>query len=348
MGLERDIHELLFDHDCVIVPRWGGFLAQYKPARLDESRALIHPPGKAVGFNRHLLRTDGLLADRLAQRDGIGYAAANAVIDAEVDAWQAELARHGRLELSRIGIFYRDTEHNLQFDPDDRANFLKEAYGLRPLAAAPVLHGTVRTIPLVTPAAPKGTDKRTVRPRWKMAVAASVALLLTSGAYWSLATENGQHAREGLAQRITPPAPTYMPGTLQPVPMTAAASVFTLPEEPLGIQTLPLTENDSVTLTVDLGIPEKIAPADTTHVAVSTPSLERARYHIIGGCFAQPENADRLLKELEGKGFPALRLKQYGELHPVAFGSYPNRTMALEALARIRSTGAGQAWLLVR
>lgn len=348
MGLERDIHALLYDHDCVIVPRWGGFLAQYRPARLDESRAVIHPPGKAVGFNRHLLRTDGLLADRLAQRDGIGYAAANALIDAEVDAWQAELARHGRLELSRIGIFYRDSEHNLQFDPDDRANFLKEAFGLRPLAATTVVREAVRTIPLVAPVAPKEVRTAEERPWGKLAAAASVALLLAAGAYWSFATEHGQQARVSLALRFARPAPTYTPASVRMLPLTSEASIFTLPEEPLGIRTLPLTENDSVTLTVDLGSPSEMAPADTTHVAVKSPSLERARYHIIGGCFAQPENADRLLKELEGKGFPALRLKQFGELHPVAFGSYPSKDMAMDALAKIRSSGAGQAWLLVR
>lgn len=348
MGLERDIHALLYDHDCVIVPRWGGFLAQYRPARLDESRAVIHPPGKAVGFNRHLLRTDGLLADRLAQRDGIGYAAANALIDAEVDAWQAELARHGRLELARIGIFYRDSERNLQFDPDDRANFLKEAYGLRPLAATSVVREAVRTMPLVAPVTPPEEVTTEERPWWKLAAAASVALLLAAGAYWSFATQNGQEAREGLALRLARPTPTYTPAPDRTVPWTAEASIFTLPEEPLGIRTLPLTENDTVTLTVDLGSPSEMAPADTTHVSVKTPGLERARYHIIGGCFAQPENADRLLKELEGKGFPAVRLKQYGALYPVAFGSYPNKAMALEALAAIRSTGAGQAWLLVR
>ena len=81
MRLDLELHRLLFDHDCVIVPGWGGFLAQYRPARLDANRQLIHPPGKEVGFNRHLLRNDGLLTDHIAQRDGIGFASANALID---------------------------------------------------------------------------------------------------------------------------------------------------------------------------------------------------------------------------------------------------------------------------
>ncbi|MBK6829485.1 MAG: hypothetical protein IPG92_01495 [Flavobacteriales bacterium] len=32
MGIERDLHDLLFCHDCVIVPQWGGFLTHYRSA----------------------------------------------------------------------------------------------------------------------------------------------------------------------------------------------------------------------------------------------------------------------------------------------------------------------------
>jgi cell division septation protein DedD len=126
--------------------------------------------------------------------------------------------------------------------------------------------------------------------------------------------------------------------------------VFSLPEEPLGITTIPLTENDSVELTVDLGTAPEVAVRDTTKVAIPTKSQAagRSRFHVIGGCFAQPENAERLLKDLQGKGFPAVRLAQYGELHPVAFGSYADRASALSALENVRSTSSAQAWLLVR
>ncbi|MBK9417352.1 MAG: hypothetical protein IPN62_08680 [Flavobacteriales bacterium] len=48
MGIERDLAELLHDHDCVIVPQWGGFLTHYRPARLDGARHLIHPPAKGL------------------------------------------------------------------------------------------------------------------------------------------------------------------------------------------------------------------------------------------------------------------------------------------------------------
>lgn len=345
MGLERDLHDLLYEHDCVIVPGWGGFLAQYKPARLDVARRVIHPPSKDVGFNRHLLRNDGLLNHHLAERDGLTFTAANEVLGNEVAHWRSELDRTGRLELPRIGIFYRDSERNLQFDPDDRANFLKEAFGLRPVPAVEVVRAAPEPVP-VLPLRPVVLEPSR-GPRWNWAAAAGIALLLTAGVAGILYSmqDNGGTAFADLLKR---PTPTYAPATPSEPLKTTQASVFSLPDEPLGIKTLPLTENDSVTLTVDLGSPVEVAPAETTMVSVPERATTLGRFHIIGGCFAQPENADRLLSDLLGKGYAAHRLAQYGELHPVAFGSYPDRASALEALASIRNEGSAQAWLLVR
>lgn len=346
MGIERDLFDLLHEHDCVIVPQWGGFLAQYRPARLDQGRKLIHPPSKEVGFNRHLLRNDGLLADLIAKRDGLSFADANALIEREVELWRSGLDGFGRLELPRIGIFYRDAERNLQFDPDDRANFLKEAFGLRVVAAIPIQVKEVERDTRIISLPQKDNGPVERRP-WMWAAAASTALLLGAATFWVYTSVDAGIAQwSGLGKPS--PTPTYAPAT-DPLPtMTASASVFTLPEESLGVRTLPLTPADSVTVTVDLGTPAAFAPADTTIVATPVKTMLRARFHIIGGCFAQPENADRLLADLHGKGYPAARLAQYGALHPVAFGSYGDRGAALDALALIRANGSEQAWLLVR
>ncbi|MEZ4790177.1 MAG: SPOR domain-containing protein [Flavobacteriales bacterium] len=339
MSLARELHLLLFEHDCVIVPGWGGFLAQYRPARLDKVRQLIHPPSKEVGFNRHLLRNDGLLTDHIAHRDGVGFAAANALIEREVAEWQAQLERSGRLEVPRIGIFYRDQQRNLQFDPDDRANFLKEAFGLAPVVASPVVRKAAepRGIPMTPPpvvVAPSHPARRS----WP--AAAAVALLLLGGA---AATYIGLTRYGGLALGPRPEA-TYAPGGAVMPPLKANSASFALPEDVFGVRTMPLSDNDSVSLTVDMGS----APADTTAVAIAPRTAMRLRFHVIGGCFAQPENADRLLKELQDKGYKAARLARYGELHPVAFGSFADRQEALDLLASIRTEGDGQAWLLVR
>jgi cell division septation protein DedD len=354
MGLERDLHQLLHCHDCVIVPRWGGFLSHYRGARIDEARKLVHPPGKDLSFNRHLVRNDGLLADRLAKREGIGFAAANARIDAEVEGWRTALDRNGRLELPHIGIFYRDTEHNLQFDPDKRSNFLKDAYGLRPVTAIPVERvepaPVVRELPKPVPAeVPAADGEQRVPMLW--AAAATAAVLFGGAALWAYQAGGTQSGRwsgfDPFGMRVER---TYVATAEELAPIERPVQ-FALPEGLLGVTSLPLPGAEGHTIVVDLGspIPEAAAPEST---AVAAPkavaSSKRARFHIIGGCFAQPENADKLLSELLSAGHPAVKLPKYGDLHPVAFGSYTTRSQALEALAVIRKDTTNAAWLLVR
>lgn len=348
MAIEKDIRELLYDHDLVIVPEWGGLLAHYRPARLDEARNLVHPPGKDLSFNRNLLRNDGLLADRISKREGIGFDQANGRIAADVNAWQQGLQRNGRVELPLIGIFYRDAEHNLQFDPDPRGQYLKDAHGLRPVAAVPVerTEGTpVITLPAAAQEVGTPTERRTT---WVWAAAAVAGLLFTGAALWAYRM-GGPDATQwsGFDPFTDRPERTYLvPGPVASAGVAQVAHVE-LPAEGAGTVTVDLVPEENIVLHVDMG-----AAAAPESTAVAVPSAEpvnvRARFHVIGGCFAQPENADRLLSELVAKGYPAVRLPKNGDLHPVAFGSYVDRASAQAAMAEIRTSGDGSAWLLVR
>jgi hypothetical protein len=355
MSMERELNELLHLHDCVIVPEWGGFLTHYRPARLDEARNLIHPPAKELGFNRHLVRNDGLLADHLARRSGTDFEAATGAIATVVSAWRQQLEREGRLELPHMGIFFRDGEGNLQFDPDRRSNYLRDAYGLRPLRARAVEPKPILTevpvIPLVPPPAPEpAVAVRTARPlRWVAAAAA--LLLLGTATYWAFEQGPIGGTRWSALDPLRSEAPRYQaPASELPAPVLAAAA-FELPSSE-AVVTVPLVPEENISVTVDMRPATEPAAVDSTAVVVPRPTtiatVASGRYHIIGGCFAQPENADRKLVELQGKGFPAVRLAKRGELYPVAYGSYATRAEALEALASVRATGEGAAWLLVR
>lgn len=349
MGIERDLHDLLYCHDCVIVPQWGGFLTHYRAARLDEARKVIHPPGKELSFNRHLVRNDGLLADRLAKREGIGFDKATARIDAEVAGWRQALDRTGRLELPYIGIFFRDAEHNLQFDPDKRSNYLKDAYGLRPLPAVPIEQPKPQ--PVVIPIERKEPVAQEERRSNVMWVAAGIAaVLLSTAAIWAYRQDKGHIQWSGVAPWKSRPAVRYTLPEQAGFAPVITPSPMELPSSDTGIHEVMLDAERDVRIHVRMG-ERHTASADTTAVAARTtlaPAAVNLRFHVIGGCFAQPENADKLLDELLAKGFPARRLRQRGMLHPVAFGSYATRAEALAAMDDVRHKEGRSAWLLVR
>lgn len=344
MAIERDIRDLLYDHDCVIVPEWGGLLTHYRSARLDEVRQLVHPPGKDLSFNRNLVRNDGLLADHVSKREGIPFDQALQLITQEVGGWHQRLQLQGRVELPLIGIFHRDHEHNLQFDPDPRGEYLKDAHGLRAVAALPVERtASVPVIPL--PKQEVADDRGQGRRAAYTWAAAVVAGLLFTGAalfaYRMGGPETGQWS--GFTPLVATPERTYSPATGTTRVPVAQAGKVSLPDALAGVTELPLVPEEGIVLHVTA------AAVDST--AVAMPKVEvvnvRARFHVIGGCFAQPENADRLLQELQAKGYPAVRLPKNGDLHPVAYGSYVDRASAAQAMAGVRAEG-GNAWLLVR
>ena len=136
--LAPHISELLYNHDCVIVPGFGGFLANYQPAYIHPVRHTFSAPSKKIAFNRSLQNNDGLLANRLVQEEKISYSEANQKISAEVDQWNGSLERERKLSIEKIGSLHFDVEKNLRFEPDLKVNYLLDSFGLTEIQSPPV------------------------------------------------------------------------------------------------------------------------------------------------------------------------------------------------------------------
>ncbi len=57
--LSRHIEVLLLEHDCVIIPQLGGFVAQYVSSHRVTAEQTIYPPFRTVGINAQLTLNDG-------------------------------------------------------------------------------------------------------------------------------------------------------------------------------------------------------------------------------------------------------------------------------------------------
>ena len=67
------ISELLFLHDCVILPDFGGFIASNKPASLNSKTGELSPPFKELMFNTTLKTNDGLLLSYIVEKEKISH-----------------------------------------------------------------------------------------------------------------------------------------------------------------------------------------------------------------------------------------------------------------------------------
>ena len=180
MHLADHIRPLLRDHDCVIIPDFGGLVADVSPARAQPGRQALSPPTKLVAFNQALTRNDGLLVDALSQHLGLSIAQAREAVRAAVAGLQQELDETNRTELPGIGIFRRAAGRGLAFEYTGTDNLLAAAFGLPELAARPVRVVDARVRSAQPILRSEGTRRSTLArllPASIIAVAAGLLLL---------------------------------------------------------------------------------------------------------------------------------------------------------------------------
>ena len=128
--VDKHISALLYDHDCVIVPELGGFVANYAPAKIHPVQHLFTPPSKNIVFNKNLKNNDGLLASHIAGTENKTYPEALKYIQHFVQDTGLQLKKGGRVTIAEVGTLFLDVERNIQFEPDTTVNHLPEAFGL--------------------------------------------------------------------------------------------------------------------------------------------------------------------------------------------------------------------------
>lgn len=126
------ISDLLFLHDCVIIPGFGGFICNYRSAYIDEDSGLICPPSKDILFNRKLVDNDGLLVNWIADKENVSYEKASVRLTLFAEDLKVRLNQEQFVQFGNIGQFYTDRRFNIHFD-SCRSNFYAEAFGMEPV-----------------------------------------------------------------------------------------------------------------------------------------------------------------------------------------------------------------------
>jgi cell division septation protein DedD len=86
--------------------------------------------------------------------------------------------------------------------------------------------------------------------------------------------------------------------------------------------------------------PESHVPVNSIAVTASKP------YHIIGGAFLVPGNAERLKASLERKGFSPVILPKRGDYYMLSLGSFDTLEQATEAMRQLRGKLEQELWVM--
>lgn len=129
-SVEQLIGDLLLQHNCVVVPAFGGFVAQRISAKVDFQNDVITPPRKSIMFNKQLVNNDGLLVAAFAHENKLTYDQAFESVKTRLKEWDSLLQIGGRVTIDRVGNLFFDQERNLCFEQDRFYNLLMESFGL--------------------------------------------------------------------------------------------------------------------------------------------------------------------------------------------------------------------------
>lgn len=357
MKIDQYISELLYEHDCVVVPSFGGFVTNPAPSRLERAKHRISPPRKEISFNANLTKNDGLLTTHIAKIKSINYDEAVAFIRQAVLVWNDDLNNIGRVDVENVGILYKTKgSNNIRFEPDNVVNYLLDSFGLEPCNIYPV----------ATLARPKKTriDRLSVKPSehtrinrlipYTIAIIPFIIYLLWLPLSTDILNTNGNFTYSDLNPFTKKKCPVYSMREftsqhLMETKLPELHKEFICSSDSASFCLLKLssaTNPDIADLTIQVRLKKPvIAKVESTYVKPVKPK-KKFRFYIIGGCFKIKGNANRLLKKFLKSGYSPLIVDIHNGLYRVAFKGYQNHTEAIEALKKIRQDENPKAWLL--
>jgi nucleoid DNA-binding protein len=269
------IRELLFGHDCVIVPGFGGFIGNYTPARIDRNSGTFYPPVKRISFNRNLIYNDGLLVGKISGSSGINYGDARNLVEEFAGDILRKLEKGEKVVFQYIGSFENNQEGNIQFEPDGNANYHLDSYGLESFQWLPVEGYDLRKR-ITSPNAKDPVKQASIRRiLWGAAIVIPVLSLL-----------------------IIVPLKTNL----------FKAKIETTTLNPLVAAELEYNKKvvDEDNTNGSVKPEEKVAPVISEPVskeAVTPVKTETDVYCLITGSFKSEENADSQVNMLKAEGF---------------------------------------------
>lgn len=346
------ISDLLYSYDCVIVPDFGGFVANYASAQIHPIQHKFQAPSKKISFNRQLKNNDGLLTNHIAGKKEISYSEAQELVRLFVNQAIKGLQEGDRIKIEKVGTLFLDPEKNIQFISENTNNYLLDSFGLEAFRALPIRREGVekRVLEKIKDQQHKelseSSEKEGKKFNWLKVAAFFFFVILSSFLlniqYNWIETSGSNFAAFNLNLNEKP---SYEPKkiSISIDPLNYFAEVKNRESEAgivpfrssLGEATLLFEDNRSKTILVK----------DNTSVSKEF-TAHGFTYHVVGGCFSTEKNAKMLLNQLQNSGFDARLLGKYKVYHAVSISSFNSREEAVSFLSKVRNQDHPDAWLL--
>lgn len=348
------ISDLLFARDTVVVPGLGAFVKEPTSAQVNPVANYFGMPSSEIIFDANLREDNDLVVNYIAEKNEVPEDEARRLLAMFVSDCFNSLKQGKKLVLNNIGTLYNDWTGDLVFEQDKAVNYNADAFGLCNFTPEPVLRSKTKdeikaeiekqqkdknTPVTVDEKAVHEHDKKDNKDngydgfddedgRRRTWLWILLGLLLLAGVgyglhYFKVVDFNKWFEKEQPAEFepwkvILPEAKTWE--TEKEMPQEQAIDTLVEQQQPVEVEQDP------------------------------EPALVNsdANIRIIAGCFAQEENAARLVNTLKDKGYTNAFYELRGSKWYVSFGRYATDEEATTILREIRKNTEYKAWILSR
>lgn len=348
------IERLLLVQDCVIVPKFGGFVLQPVLSACDVEKDLFRPLRKEISFNATLQHNDGLLSESYMSLYKVNFGQAQQMVEEDVREMKSVLDRKGELSLGVLGSFTVASEGQIVFSPGETDLFSVNSYGL-PAFHFPVLSS------LQTVTAAKHQTAEQITPIRKDTVYIPVSRRLIRTAVASVAAV-------GLFLLISTPVkdvnqsaytasfiPTEMVSyKTAPAEVTVPAVLNDLNvenKEALQAETAPVSEPEKKV--ADRSVPIAVAPgekavAGTKSAVGKTVKNHPKMYHIVIASFPSEAQADTYIAGVDKNLCKHVSKVVRDGKYRIYADKFDNREEAESYMATLRTNPEFKdAWLFI-
>ena len=318
--LVQNISRLIAQHNCVILPGVGAFLAHRVPAYYNAAEKVFMPPHRELGFNPQVTMDDALLLSEYMNDGLLSFEEAERCLRNDIDSLRSRLSDNGVVCFGELGTFEMDIQGKISFTPNENSIDDPQNYGFEPLLIAPLKELKKKDIVI----------KRSSIGKYVSAIAAAIIIIFVLVPFGnSIYDDSKLMSVAGFTPTTTAPKAVVTPVAeticeIAPVEETVTEHIFTTP-----------------------------ANAEQASTAVEAQELEPAvvqevskQYSIIVASTPSSKNAQLAITELSRKMQADYKVVEGDRRFRIAIESYSSEEEANIALERIQATFS-DAWVYI-
>lgn len=365
INLSKHIEILLLEHDCVIVPKLGGFITNQVEAHYGDN--FFVPPYRTIGFNKNLLINDGLLVQSYMQVYDASYPDAYKQMEMDIDEMLQQLDLNGVFQFEGIGRIRKSVDGNITFESSESSEsgmLTPELYGLCALEVKSVdevrkekeLINTIQSTSVLpiqseghlssayTPDEKDGEEENvTIRlhRRWvDVSIAAVVSVLLFFLFSYPSFRNSTQSDTCVAGSLYVGKENNHKP--MENVQVSRKSGVDNKVKETMGKEEVQETDSSSVALQIE----ENISVG--TEQETADEDAVKKEFVLVLASYVSKTNSAAFIENLKSEGFTEAEYIRTGKISRIVYSGYASRDEAADSLNVLRRQNPAfkEAWIL--